>query len=68
MTCYKRGMRKTKHKGTPAAALLAGGLNRAMFETVAERRARCSHLNTIELADGTRVCIACEAVIAPVAP
>lgn len=31
--------------------------------TVAQRRALCSHILTIELGDGARVCTVCEAVI-----
>lgn len=31
--------------------------------TVAQRRALCSHILAIELADGVKVCVVCEAVI-----
>jgi hypothetical protein len=31
--------------------------------TVAQRRALCSHILTIELSDGVQVCVTCEAVI-----
>lgn len=31
--------------------------------TVAQRRALCSHILTIDLADGVKMCVCCEAVI-----